>query len=75
MGKILAFEEGKIKVSYLRVKDVFVRNTFYYPDNPDLDVVDPSCIKGVLIPVKGSSTHRQSSIVKIFPPLFKINVR
>ena len=76
VGKLVGFGEGgrQLNVSFLRLKSPFIRDTFIFPAIQDESTVAHDCCKGVLT-VKKGSTQRQTSLVKITPPLYGFELR
>ena len=75
VGKLLGrSEDGKLFISYLRMKSSFNWNVFVFPDIADNDEVDPGCVLGVLTVVP-SSSRRQTNTVTIYPGLQAFNLR
>ena len=76
VAKVVAFEEGRtrLSVSFLRLKSPFSRDTFIFPGIPDESSVALEQCKGVLSLQKGS-TQRQTTLVKITPPIYGYEMR
>ena len=76
VGKLVAIEEEgrQFLVSFLRMKSPFVRDTFIFPEITDETKVAHEQCQGVLTGMKGS-TQRQTTMVKISPPLYGFEMR
>ena len=74
VAKLLAIEEASLSMSFLRMKSVFTKDTFAFPEVEDIMSVERTLCKGVLVPTVGL-TARQSSLIKIFPPLTAFDMR
>ena len=66
-------EEGKVKLSFLRMKSCGMKDTFTFPPNEDVQVYDRDVLKGGLATNRGA-TKRQSDLVKVYPPLLAFNM-
>ena len=66
-------DDGKMSASYLRMKSGLLKDTFTFPNIPDVYTVEPQQFKGVLV-VKTAGTKRQANIIKVFPPLSAFNM-
>ena len=66
-------EDGKLKLSFLRMKSTFTKDTFFFPVILDEESVEPGQCKGVLVTSKGG-TKRQADLVKVLPPLTAFNM-
>ena len=74
VAQVVSFEEdGEVQFSFLRMKSVFSKDTSF-PPIEDITSVDRGQVKGVLRTRKGS-TQRQSTLIKVLPPLFSFNMR
>ena len=79
VGRIMGIEEdGRLSVSFLRIKSPFCRDPFTFPIIEDVaDVAREQCL-GVLATVKGSrqrSTQRMARTVKVSPSLYGFDLR
>ena len=76
VAKCVGLEEGqtRLRVSFLRLKSPFNRDTFVFPGIPDESSVALEQCKGVLSVQKGS-TQRQTKLVKITPPIYGYEMR
>ena len=66
-------EDGKVKLSFLRMKSCGQKEMFTFPPIEDMQVYDRSVIKGGLATNRGA-TKRQSDLVKVYPPLMAFNM-
>ena len=74
VAKVLSFmEDGKLQLSFLRLKNIFGKNTFSFPAIEDEASVDPRQCKGVLVTCQGG-TKRQADVVRVVPPLTSFNM-
>ena len=74
VGKVVSIEdETHIKKDFLRMKSVFMKDTFYFPPIADVEEVEKDRVLGVLSVTKGT-TQRQSDLIKIFLPLTSFDI-
>ena len=74
VAKVLEIlEDGKLQLSFLRIREVFTKNTFGFPALEDEAPVEPRQVKGVLVTSQGC-TKRQANLVKVIPPLIPFNM-
>ena len=75
VGKVVSIlEENRFRINFLRMKSVFLKDTFYFPTVEDVEEVEKDSVLGVLTVNRGT-TQRQSDLIKIFPPLANFNMR
>ena len=75
VGKVVSILDGnRFKINFLRMKSVFLKDTFYFPTVEDVEEVEKDSVLGVLTVNKGTK-QRQSDLIKIFPPLANFNMR
>ena len=75
VGKVVSIlDENRFRINFLRMKSVFLKDTFYFPTVEDVEEVEKDSILGVLTVNRGT-TQRQSDLIKIFPPLANFNMR
>ena len=75
VGKVVSIlEENRFRINFLRMKSVFLKDTFYFPTVEDVLEVEKDSVLGVLTVNRGT-TQRQSDLIKIFPPLTNFNMR
>ena len=75
VGKVVSIlDENRFRINFLRMKSVFLKDTFYFPTVEDVEEVEKDSVLGVLTVNRGT-TQRQSDLIKIFPPLANFNMR
>lgn len=76
VGKILNLEEnGQYSISFLRLSSKFgCKDSFYFPNNEDVDTVPREKVQGVLVPIT-AKTARLARIVRFQPPLRQYNLK
>ena len=65
--------EGKVSLSFLRMKNAIAKSIFTFPAVVDEAVVELGQCKGVLTTSKGG-TKRQANVVNVLPPLLPFNM-
>ena len=60
-------DDGHHVINFLRINSHYTKDSFHFPDIQDELLVPSSKVLGVLTRQKGS-THRQATLVKIYPP-------
>ena len=75
VGQVLELQEdGMLNISFLRMRSVFVKNTFCFPTIEDEEPVTRDKVKGVLTTTR-SGTKRQASLIQVTPPLNAFNMQ
>ena len=74
VARVLAIEEdGRLNLSFLRLKSSKMKDTYHFPTIIDTGVYDVGKVKGVLVLTPGT-TKRQAGLIKVFPPLVAFNM-
>ena len=76
VARVMAVEEDRrLTLSFLRLKDSPLKDTYSFPTIDDIDQYEVGKVKGVLS-VSPGATKRQANLIKIFPPpLVAFNMR
>ena len=68
VAQVLTIEEdGRLYLSFLRLKSSPMKDTYSFPPSVDKGVYDVGNVKGVLVITRGG-TKRQEGLIKVFPP-------
>lgn len=74
VAQVLGIEEdGRLNLSFLRLKSSPLKDTYSFPTIVDKGVYDVGNVKGVLGATRGG-TKRQAGLIKVFPPLVAFNM-